>query len=112
MFDKGVNMNILFLLGNENTKEKVENSMHKYDICVMSKFSRTKSVGLCMSGSSAGFAAQRWCDLKLVAFSPWASVSHSFPLLSFCCLPSSENAMRSKTKLSKLICVKSLSKII
>lgn len=71
MFGKGVNMNILFLLGNENTEEKVENSMHMYDICVMSKFSRTQSVGLCISGSSAGFAAQRWCDLKLVTVSPW-----------------------------------------
>lgn len=105
-------MNMLFLLGNENTKGKVEHSTRKNDICVRSKFSRTQSVGLCTPGSSAGFAAQRWCDLKLVTFSPWASVSHSVPLLSFCCLPSSEDATQSKTKLNKLICVTSLSQII
>lgn len=44
--------------------------MHNYDSCGTSRFSRTKSTGPWMSGSSDGFATHRWCDSGLVTFFP------------------------------------------
>lgn len=64
-----------------------------------------------MSGSNAGFATHRWCDPGLITFSFWTAVSHFFPLISSC-ISSSVDAMQGKTKLSKLILVKSLSGVI
>lgn len=85
-------------------KWKYQGKGWKFHTC---RVSRT----LCL-GSRAGFTTHRWCDPGLITSSLWASGSLFFLVLISSCLSCSVDAMQSKTKLSNITLVKSLSTII
>lgn len=110
MVDKDVMWTLnypFFLLGNENTRENVDNSMR----VEWAGSGQNRQDSVCL-GSSAGFTTPRWCDPGLVTSSLWASGSLSFPVLISSCLSCSVDAMQSEIKLSNITLVKSLGTVI
>lgn len=102
------------MLGNENAREKVENSI----LCIrllLVEWTRSAEQNwqdsACL-GASAGFASHRWCNPGLVTFSPWPSVSLFFLVLISSCLSCSVGAMLGKTKMNNTIFVKCFSAVI